>query len=97
MFTLKETVRIITFNNTSTFELTNRNLLQLNYRTNIIVFNKTTIKPRLPTIESNLPKESQHLIQKTDNITTTIINNITTLINNKSTNHYPNKILHKNK
>ena len=96
MFTLEEAVRMVTFDNASAFELTDRGLLRLGYRADIVVFDEATIKPRLPTVESDLPGGSRRLVQKADGIAATVVNGVTTLIDGESTDRYPGEVLRGN-
>ncbi|MEC8871574.1 MAG: amidohydrolase family protein, partial [Pseudomonadota bacterium] len=93
MFTLEEAVRMVTFDNASAFELADRGLLRLGYRADIVVFDETTIKPRLPTVESDLPGGSRRLVQKADGIAATVVNGVTTLLDGESTDCYPGEVL----
>ena len=92
-FTLEEAVRMVTFDNASAFELADRGLLRLGYRADIVVFDETTIKPRLPTVESDLPGGSRRLVQKADGIAATVVNGVTTLLDGESTDCYPGEVL----
>ena len=97
MFTLEEAVRMVTFDNASAFELTDRGLLRLGYRADVVVFDEATIKPRLPTVESDLPGGSRRLVQKADGIAATVVNGVTTLLDGESTGCYPGKVLRGNR
>ena len=87
---------MVTFDNASAFELTDRGLLRLGYRADIDVFDEATIKPRLPTVESDLPGGSRRLVQKADGIAATVVNGVTTLIDGESTDRYPGEVLRGN-
>ena len=97
MFTLEEAVRMVTFDNASAFELTDRGLLRLGYRADVVVFDEATIKPRLPTVESDLPGGSRRLVQKADGIAATVVNGVTTLLDGESTGCYPGEVLRGNR
>jgi len=68
VFSLEEAVRMLTSDIASAFQLSDRGLLRPGYRADIVIFDETAIKPRLPSVESDLPGGARRLVQKADGI-----------------------------
>ena len=92
-FTLEQAVRMLTFDIASAFELPGRGLLRPGYAADLVLFDESKVKPRLPTVESDLPAGARRLVQKADGIAATIVNGVVTLENGESTGQYAGQLL----
>ncbi len=92
-FTLEEAVRMLTFENASAWNITDRGLLRTGMAADIVVFDEATIKPSLPTVEHDLPGGARRLVQKAKGIDATIVNGAVTLEHGDSTGAVPGTII----
>src|SRR5437588_9294791 len=92
-FTLEEAVRMLTFDNTSAWELPGRGLIRTGYAADLVVFDEERIRPRLPTVEQDLPGGARRLVQKADGIAATIINGGVAFEDGESTGEYAGRVL----
>jgi N-acyl-D-aspartate/D-glutamate deacylase len=84
-FTLEEAVRMLTFDNASAWELSDRGLLRTGYAADLVVFDEANVKPQLPTVEQDLPGGARRLVQKADGIAATIVNGTVAVENGEAT------------
>ena len=92
-FTLEEAVRMLTFDNASAWELTDRGLLRTGYAADLVVFDEATVKPQLPTVETDLPGGARRLVQKADGIAATIVNGVVAIENGQATGQSGGQVL----
>ena len=88
-FTLEEAVRMLTFENASAWDMHDRGLLRPGFTADIVVFDETTIRPRLPTVQHDLPGGARRLVQKADGIAATVVNGAITLRDGEPTGAHP--------
>ena len=92
-FTLEEAVRMLTFDNASAWELSDRGLVRTGYAADLVVFDEEAIRPRLPTVEQDLPGGARRLVQKADGIAATIVNGAVALEDGEPTGAYAGQVL----
>ena len=78
-FTLEEAVRMLTFENASSWDMHDRGLLRAGHAADVVVFDEERIRPCLPTVERDLPGGERRLVQKADGIAATVVNGAVTL------------------
>jgi N-acyl-D-amino-acid deacylase len=86
-------VRILTFDNASAWELTDRGLVRTGYAADLVVFDEQRVKPRLPTVEQDLPGGARRLVQKADGIAAVIVNGVVALENGEPTGDFAGQVL----
>ncbi|HYM73912.1 MAG TPA: amidohydrolase family protein [Stellaceae bacterium] len=92
-FTLEEAVRMLTFDNASAWELSERGLVRTGYAADLVVFDEAAVKPRLPTVEQDLPGGARRLVQKADGIAATIVNGTIAIENGEATGNSAGQVL----
>jgi len=92
-FTLEEAVRMLTFDNASAWELTDRGLVRTGYAADLVVFDEARVAPQLPKVEQDLPGGARRLVQKADGIAATIVNGVVALENGEPTGHAAGRVL----
>ena len=92
-FSLEEAVRMLTFDNASAWELRGRGLIRAGYIADLVVFDASAIKPRMPTVEQDLPGGAKRLVQKADGIAATIVNGMLAFEGGESTGDYAGQVL----
>jgi N-acyl-D-amino-acid deacylase len=92
-FTLEEAVRMLTFDNASAWELSDRGLIRTGYAADLVVFDEAGVKPQLPTVETDLPGGARRLVQKADGITATIVNGVVAIENGQATGRSGGQVL----
>ena len=92
-FTLEEAVRMLTFDNASAWGMHDRGLLRPGFMADIVVFDETTVRPRLPTVQHDLPGGARRLVQKADGIAATVVNGAITLRNGESAGAHPGQLI----
>ena len=92
-FTLEEAVRMLTFENASAWDMHDRGLLRPGFTADIVVFDETTIRPRLPTVQHDLPGGARRLVQKADGIAATVVNGAITLRDGEPTGAHPGQLI----
>ena len=92
-FSLEEAVRMLTFDNASAWELPDRGLVRTGYKADVLLFDESAIRPKLPTVETDLPGGSRRLVQKAEGIAYTIVNGEVTLRDGESTGANPGEVL----
>ena len=92
-FTLEEAVRMLTFENASAWDMHDRGLLRPGFTADIVVFDETTVRPRLPTVQHDLPGGARRLVQKADGIAATVVNGAITLRDGEPTGAHPGRLI----
>jgi N-acyl-D-amino-acid deacylase len=92
-FSLEQTIRMLTFDNASAWELPHRGLVRTGYAADLVVFDEQRIKPRFPTVEQDLPGGARRLVQKADGIAATIANGAVAVANGEATGRYAGQVL----
>ena len=92
-FTLEEAVRMLTFENASAWDMHDRGLLRPGFTADIVVFDETTVRPRLPTVQHDLPGGARRLVQKADGIAATVVNGAITLRAGEPTGAHPGRLI----
>ena len=92
-FTLEEAVRMLTFDNASAWDMHDRGLLRPGFAADIVVFDETTVRPCLPTVQRDLPGGARRLVQKADGIAATVVNGAVTLRNGEPTGAHPGQLI----
>ena len=92
-FTLEEAVRMLTFDNASAWNMHDRGLLRPGFTADIVVFDETSVRPRLPTVQRDLPGGARRLVQKADGIAATIVNGAITLRDGEPTGAHPGQLI----
>ena len=92
-FTLEEAVRMLTFDNASAWNMHDRGLLRPGFTADIVVFDETTVRPRLPTVQRDLPGGARRLVQKADGFAATVVNGAVTLRNGEPTGAHPGQLI----
>ena len=92
-FTLEEAVRMLTFDNASAWNMHDRGLLRPGFTADIVVFDETTVRPRLPTVQHDLPGGARRLVQKADGIAATVVNGAVTLRDGEPTGAHPGQLI----
>ena len=84
---------MLTFDNASAWELPDRGLVRTGYKADVLLFDESAIRPKLPTVETDLPGGSRRLVQKAEGIAYTIVNGEVTLRDGESTGANPGEVL----
>lgn len=92
-FTLEEAVRMLTFDNASAWGMHDRGLLRPGFTADIVVFDETTVRPCLPTVQHDLPGGARRLVQKADGIAATVVNGAVTLRDGEPTGAHPGQLI----
>ena len=92
-FTLEEAVRMLTFDNASAWDMHDRGLLRPGFTADIVVFDETTVRPRLPTVQRDLPGGARRLVQKADGIAATVVGGAITLRDGEPTGAHPGQLI----
>ena len=92
-FTLEEAVRMLTFDNASAWNMHDRGLLRPGFAADIVVFDETTVRPRLPTVQHDLPGGARRLVQKADGFAATVVNGAVTLRDGEPTGAHPGQLI----
>ena len=92
-FTLEEAVRMLTFDNASAWNMLDRGLLRPGFKADLVVFDETTVRPRLPTVQRDLPGGARRLVQKADGIAATVVNGAITLRHGEPTGAHPGQLI----
>ena len=92
-FTLEEAVRMLTFDNASAWGMHDRGLLRPGFAADIVVFDETTVRPCLPTVQHDLPGGARRLVQKADGIAATVVNGAVTLRDGEPTGAHPGQLI----
>ena len=93
VFTLEEAVRMLTFQNASAWGMHDRGLLRPGFTADVVVFDETTVRPRLPTVQHDLPGGARRLVQKADGIAATVVNGAVTLRDGEPTGAHPGQLI----
>ena len=93
VFTLEEAVRMLTFDNASAWGMHDRGLLRPGFTADIVVFDETTVRPCLPTVQHDLPGGARRLVQKADGIAATVVNGAVTLRDGEPTGAHPGQLI----
>ena len=92
-FTLEEAVRMLTFDNASAWNMHDRGLLRPGFTADIVVFDETTVRPRLPTVQRDLPGGARRLVQKADGFAATVVGGAITLRDGEPTGAHPGQLI----
>ncbi|MDE0387755.1 MAG: amidohydrolase family protein [Rhodospirillales bacterium] len=92
-FTLETAVRMLTFQNASAWGMHDRGLLRPGFTADIVVFDETTVRPCLPTVQHDLPGGARRLVQKADGIAATVVNGAITLRDGEPTGAHPGQLI----
>ena len=92
-FTLEEAVRMLTFQNASAWGMHDRGLLRPGFVADIVVFDETTVRPRLPTVQHDLPGGARRLVQKADGFAATVVGGAVTLRDGEPTGAHPGQLI----
>ena len=92
-FTLEEAVRMLTFQNASAWGMHDRGLLRPGFAADIVVFDETTVRPRLPTVQYDLPGGARRLVQKADGFAATVVGGAVTLRGGEPTGAHPGQLI----
>jgi N-acyl-D-amino-acid deacylase len=92
-FTLEEAVRKLTFDNASAWELSDRGLVRVGYRADLVLFDEARVKPAMPTVQTDLPGGARRLVQKAEGIAAVVVNGEVTLEHGASTGRTPGMLV----
>ena len=84
-FTLEEAVRMLSFDNACAWELPERGLIRAGYKADLLLFDESEIKPKVPTVDNDLPAGSRRLVQKAEGIVMTMVNGVVSMHDGEST------------
>ncbi len=92
-FTLEQAVRMLTFDNASAWEMTDRGLIRVGLAADLVIFDEENIRPCLPTVEEDLPGGARRLVQKAEGIRATVVNGQIAFEDGESTGDFPGQLI----
>jgi N-acyl-D-amino-acid deacylase len=92
-FTLEQSVRMLTFDNASAWELPDRGLVRTGYAGDLEVFDEARVRPCLPKVEQDLPGGARRLVIKAEGIAAVVVNGTIAVDNGEWTSSCAGRVL----
>jgi N-acyl-D-amino-acid deacylase len=92
-FTLEQSVRMLTFDNASAWELPDRGLVRTGYAGDLVVFDEARVRPCLPKVEQDLPGGARRLVIKAEGIAAVVVNGTIAVDNGEWTSSCAGRVL----
>jgi N-acyl-D-aspartate/D-glutamate deacylase len=90
---LEEAVKKLTFDNASSWGLSERGLAREGFAADLVVFDPARVAPRLPEVVHDLPGGARRLIQRADGFRASVVNGRVVLRDGEPTGALPGRVL----